>query len=215
MTQPNRSVLVVENEALLRDLIAKVLETQGFLVHSAGSAIEAKKLVDKFDPDALVIDIDLGLGPNGFDLAEAVQTGDHGRAIVFLTNLPDPRFIEGGEKRVTSGAAYLRKSALVDSNLLVEALEATLRERVSIEHRHDLSDSRPFSEFSESQLQVLKLIATGKSNAQIAEVRGTSIRAVEAVVTRVLQQLGIDGSTEGNPRVEAANAYFTASGTRI
>ncbi|MEY2737301.1 MAG: hypothetical protein RL683_419 [Actinomycetota bacterium] len=211
-TAKKRSVLVVENEPLLCDLIAKMLEANDFDVFAAGNAATAKRLVTKHDPDSLVIDIDLGPGPNGFDLATAVNAASPGRGVVFLTNLPDPRFAESRSTEILNNAAYLRKSALVDSNALVEALHAVLREQVSDKYRHDLLADRPLARLSKSQLQVLQLVAQGKSNQQIADIRGTSVRAVEAVITRVLVQLEIDGNAEGNHRIEAAKAYFAAAG---
>jgi DNA-binding NarL/FixJ family response regulator len=210
-----RRVLVVENETLLRDLLARMLESEGFVVETAESAATAKQLLEKFDPDALVIDIDLGLGPNGFDLADSISRSQEGRAIVFLTNLPDPRFSGTEGRSLAPGAAYLRKSSLMDSTVLLNALNAALTDRVGVEFRHDLSEGRPLANLSASQLQVLKLVAQGKSNVQIAEARNTSVRAVEALVSRVFSQLDLSQTDEGNLRVEAAIAYIEASGLKL
>lgn len=204
--------MVVENESLLRDLIARMLETSGFTVTTAANAADAKRAIDSTDPDAVVIDIDLGLGPNGFDLADAVSRETPERGIVFLTNLPDPRFAGSGTHQVHSGAAYLRKSQLVDSHDLIEALAAVLRNRVGAEFRHDLNRGRPLAALSSNQLRVLRLVAEGKTNAHIAAVRGTTVRAVEAMLARIFGLLEIDSADEGNPRVEAAHAYFVAAG---
>ena len=209
-----RSVLVVENEPLLRDLIASMLKVNGFEVNTAENAALAKRAVELHDPDALVLDIDLGLGPNGFHLAKAIGGTKSGRAIVFLTNLPDARFAGDSDQQVMKGAAYLRKSSLSDASVLVGALNAVLSEAVGLEYRHDLSQSRPLVKLSSSQLQVLRFIAQGKSNSQIATLRGTSVRAVEAIVTRIFGQLQISNTGDGNPRVEAANAYFSAMGLK-
>ena len=192
-----------------------MLESEGFVVETAENAAAAKQQTEKFDPDALVIDIDLGLGPNGFDLADSISRSQAGRAIVFLTNLPDPRFSGTDGRNLTPGAAYLRKSSLMDSKVLLDALNAALTDRVGVEFRHDLSEERPLANLSASQLQVLKLVAQGKSNVQIAESRNTSVRAVEALVSRVFSQLNLNQTDEGNLRVEAAIAYIEASGLKL
>lgn len=207
-----RHIVVVENEALLRDLIARMLEASGFTVATAANAADAKRAIDSTDPDAVVIDIDLGLGPNGFDLADAISRESPERGIVFLTNLPDPRFAGAGTHQVHSGAAYLRKSQLVDSDDLLEALAAVLRNRVSAEFRHDLNRGRPMAALSSNQIRVLQLVAEGKTNSQIATLRGTTVRAVEAMLARIFGVLDIDSADEGNPRVEAARAYIVAAG---
>jgi DNA-binding response OmpR family regulator len=66
----SRTIVVVENESLLRDLIARSLEAAGFHVSTAANAADAKRAGKAAGPDACVVDIELGPGPNGFDFAE-------------------------------------------------------------------------------------------------------------------------------------------------
>jgi len=110
-----RTIVVVENESLLRDLIARSLETAGFDVSTAANAADAKRAVKASDPDVCVVDIELGPGPNGFDFAEYLSREADDVGVVFLTNLPDPRFANRDSKSITQNQAYLRKSQLVDS----------------------------------------------------------------------------------------------------
>ena len=95
---------------------------------------------------------------------------------------------------------------------LVDALEAVLRDTLGKGYRHDLEDNRPLSQLSARQITVLKLVASGLSNAQIAEERGTTVRAVEGIVSRVFGALNIDPQAEGNARVEAAKVFFSSTG---
>ena len=201
-----RHVLIVEDEHLLRDLLARTLETLGFEVTTAATAADAKRAVKSADPDVMVVDIELGPGPTGLDLAEVIQRQRPEIGIVFLTNLPDPRFTGKDKKSVLKNQAYIRKSQIKSGAELVEAVEAVLRDKVTAEHRHDLSGARPLSELSHRQLATLELVAQGKTNAQIAQLRGTSVRAVEAMMSRIFQVLSID-SDAGNARVEAASLY--------
>ncbi|MEN9970254.1 MAG: hypothetical protein RLZZ229_462 [Actinomycetota bacterium] len=211
----DRHILVVEDESLLRDLIAKSLESAGFTVSTAANAADAKRAVAAADPDAVVVDIELGPGPTGFDFAETLNATSPDVGIVFLTNLPDARFVGRESKSLPRNIAYLRKSQLVDSSDLVEALEAVLHDSVDPSLRHDLDGNRPLAELSRKQITVLQLLALGYSNAQIAEKRGTTIRAVEGIVSRVFQALEIDVQAEGNARVEAAGRFLQASGKSI
>ena len=200
-----RHVLLVEDKPLLRDLIAKSIEAHGFLVTTAANATDAKRAVKTVDPDAMVVDIELGPGPTGLDLAEVIAKQRPDIGIVFLTNLPDPRF--GGDgKAVTKNQAYIRKGAIESTGELLEALEAVLRDRVTKEYRHDLASNRPLSNLSQRQISTLKLVAEGKTNQQIADLRGTSTRAVESMLSRIFEALGIDPKSS-NPRVEAASKF--------
>ena len=208
--QHPRHLLVVEDEALLRDLIARTLEAEGFVVTTVSNAADAKRAVKTVDPDAMVVDIELGPGPNGLDLAQALTRTRPDIGVVFLTNLPDPRFASSDSK-VSKNQAYLRKSGLESSTNLLDAIESVLRDRVTKEYRHDLASSRPFSNLSARQIDTLKLVSQGKTNRQIAEIRGTTERAVESMLSRVFEALEIDPKAS-NARVEAAARFEKSKG---
>ena len=207
-----RTIVVVENESLLRDLIARSLETAGFDVSTAANAADAKRAVKATDPDICVVDIELGPGPNGFDLADYLAREAPDVGVVFLTNLPDPRFADRDTKTVTQNQAYLRKSQLVDSKELIEAINAVLKEVDVDQYRHDQNQTRPLAGLSRRQISVLKLVAEGHSNNQIAEERGTTVRDVEGMVSRIFTALGVDAQGVGNARVEATRIYLSAAG---
>jgi len=207
-----RTIVVVENESLLRDLIARSLEAAGFDVSTAANAADAKRAVKATDPDICVVDIELGPGPNGFDLADYLAREAPDVGVVFLTNLPDPRFADRDIKTVTQNQAYLRKSQLVDSKELIEAVNAVLKEVDVDRYRHDQNLERPLAALSRRQISVLKLVAEGHSNNQIAEERGTTVRAVEGMVSRIFTALGVDAQGAGNARVEVTRMYLSAAG---
>ena len=94
----------------------------------------------------------------------------------------------------------------------MQALDAVLLDRASVKYRHDLDSTRPLAALSNKQLGVLSLVSQGLSNSQIAELRGTTVRAVEGMVSRVFEALEISTGTEGNARVEAARAFLKATG---
>lgn len=206
-----RHILVVEDEHLLRDLLARTLESLGFEVTTAANAADAKRAVKTADPDAMLVDIELGPGPTGLDLAEVIARQRPDIGIVFLTNMPDPRFSGKDSKAVLKNQAYMRKSAINSGSELIEAIEAVLKDSVTKEYRHDLASNRPLADLSQRQLATLKLVAEGKTNQQIAALRGTSVRAVEAMVSRIFQSLGLDPSS-ANPRVEAVAQYNKLKG---
>jgi DNA-binding NarL/FixJ family response regulator len=201
-----RHVLVVENEPLMRDLLARAVESAGFVVTTAANAADAKRAMKSIDPDAIVVDIELGPGPNGFELVDSISPAAHAVGIVYLTNLPDPRFGKKDASMVKSNQAYLRKGAIQNGQELVDAIEAVLKDSITKEYRHDLASNRPFSALSRRQVETLQLLSEGKTNAQIAELRGTTIRAVEGMLTRIFELMAIDPK-DGNPRVEAASKY--------
>jgi DNA-binding NarL/FixJ family response regulator len=211
MTVFARKVLIVEDEPLLRSLIAANLERDGFQVESVGSAAEARKAVKDFDPDVALLDIELGDGPTGVDLALILRRQLPTIALVFLTHIPEPRVVGIDNKKIPKNAAYLNKERIADPGVVIEAIEAALRDRVRSNFRDDKKD-HPLVDVSRSQLAVLQMVALGMSNAEIAKERDTSIRAVENLVKRALIAAGIDPDAGGNPRVTAAREYIKVAG---
>ena len=207
-----RIVLVVEDDDLLRELIATALEVRGYAVQTAGDIAEAKRILRTVDPDGIVLDIDLGQGPTGFDFAQIISKENPGTGIVFLTQLPDPRFSPTDENGIPTGVAYIRKSALADLNVLYEALDLAMRGQVTKHYRHDLDTERPFAKLTVKQIEVLKLMAQGNSNAQIATARGTSLKATEDAIRRACAAIGIDGSADGNSRTRAVAKFISVVG---
>ena len=208
----SRYVLIVEDDALLRELLATALESWGYSVQTASNVADAKRLFKLSDPDGVILDIDLGPGPNGFDLAQVILTNAPATSIVFLTNMPDSRFAEVDPDGLPTGIAYLRKSALSDLNLLAQALDVTMRGEVTAEFRHDKDKNRPFSNLTKKQIEVLRLMSQGKSNAQIAAIRGTSVKAVEDAIRRACEAIGVDNSVDGNTRTAAVAKYLSVTG---
>ena len=202
-----RQVLVVEDEPFVRGLVVRVIEEAGFAALPAGSTAEALALVDEQDPDAAILDIELGIGPSGLDLAAALIERMPHLAIVFLTQTAAPDLAQRGP-RPPERAAYLIKRSLSDPQELINALEFVLTDG---DPRRAFRDDRavrtPLSQLSPSQLDTLRLIADGFSNEEIARQRGTSVRAVEAMVSRIFAILELSGDSRINPRVGATRIY--------
>lgn len=208
-----RSILVVEDDPLLRSLLASKLAADGFMVATAANASEAKTQAKKVDPDLAVLDIELGDGPNGIELSQMLSAMNQGIAFVFLTNLPEPKLVGLDPKKIPKTAAYLQKSRMLDPKLLSEAIESALREKVGTEFRHDKSAKHQFSSLSRSQLEVMRLLASGLSPNQIAEKRGTTVRAVRNLLARALEAAGLSDNLEGNARSIAIREYLRVAGT--
>ena len=211
MSQFNRKVLVVEDDALLRSLIASNLIADGFIVEVTDSAAGARKIADDFDPDVALLDIELGNGPTGIDLALVLRKNMPEIALVFLTHIPEPRVVGVDNRKIPKNAAYLAKDRITDPKMLSQAIDAALRGRAGRDFRDDKREY-PLAELSRSQLAVLQMVALGMSNAEIAAERDTTVRAVENLVKRAFQAAGIATEAGGNPRVNAAREFIRIAG---
>ncbi|MGH1524729.1 response regulator [Leifsonia sp. L25] len=206
-----RRVLVVEDHALMRSLVADAFAQRGFEITTAPSAVDALRLVDDADPDLLVTDIDLGSRPNGVELATIVRERAPHVAVMFLSNLS--REAAAAQARDTvEGASFVNKGAIGSVAELVDAAEAVLADR-PVEHLTGATGSQgALLRLSPAQRETTRLLAAGLTNAEIARRRGVSVRAVEKSVERVFQALGLGGDDGIAPRVAAATLYTATFG---
>ena len=209
-----RRILVVEDEPLVASLLCEVLDQAGFETASAGNAADARDLAEAFDPDAALIDINLGAGANGLQLGNVLHQVMPHVALVFLTKYFDPRLVDGSHGSVPPGSSFLSKDQIAHTSALIECIEATLRPG-SEPARDDLSAGRTISALSEAQVETLRLAALGLTNSTIASRRGTSERAVERRLREAYHALGVDASPEVNQRVEAVKRYIAEAGTPV
>jgi DNA-binding NarL/FixJ family response regulator len=207
----SRRVLVVEDHALMRSLVADAFRQRGFEVTAAASAPEALAALDIADPDLLVTDIDLGLRPNGVELATIVRERAPHVAVLFLSNL-SREAAAARAKDTIAGASYVNKAAVESVDELVDAAEAVLADRPVARDRPADGQRDALLRLSESQLDTLRLLAAGLVNAEIARRRGISVRAVEKSVERVFHALGLSAGETTAPRVAAATLYITTFG---
>lgn len=206
-----RRVLVVEDHALLRSLVADAFAQRGFEVDSSPSAVEALRVVEAADPDLLVTDIDLGSRPNGVELATILRERAPQIAVVFLSNL-SLEAATAQARDTVAGASFVNKGAIASVDELVDAAEAVLADRPIRKVTDPEGAQGALLRLSPAQRETTRLLAAGFTNAEIARRRGVSVRAVEKSVERVFQALGIAGDDGTAPRVAAATLYTATYG---
>ena len=102
-----RTILLVEDETEVRNIVRRQLESLGHRVFVAEAATEALLLVKAGEPDVLLTDVVLATGMNGIDLAEAAAAAKPGLAIMFMSGYTAAR--EAQERIRASGAPLLSK----------------------------------------------------------------------------------------------------------
>jgi DNA-binding NarL/FixJ family response regulator len=206
------NVLVVEDEPLVRALLTSLLESDGFQIKQASNSAEARTVTKEFTPQVAILDIELGDGPSGIDLAHILRLQFPQIGLVFLTHIPEPRVVGVENRNIPKNAAYLRKDRMADTGVLKAAIEAAAKDRVSKTYRDDKVGQHQLANVSRSQLDVLRMVAMGLSNHEIAAQRGTTVRAVEHLVKRAFSAAGVDVEAPGNARVTAARQFISVAG---
>jgi len=198
------STLLVEDDGFTRSTLAAALERHGIAVsHAVSSAREALALPDL--PDAAVLDLDLGPGPTGIDLAIALRERASTIGLVLLTSYDDPRLLASDLPLAPRGTRYLRKREVGDVIAVVGAIVGATRSPMAVAStdRVDLSDA---------QIDVLRGVAEGLSTAEIAQRRGVSDKAVEKTITQLCSHFGLERMPSHNQRVRLAAEYHALTG---
>lgn len=196
---------------MTRSTMATALGASGLdVVCQASSASAAIAGFEAMGADVALIDLDLGGGPTGLDLAVALRERDPGVGLILLTSYDDPRLLDQGLPALPTGGRYLRKRQVSSVGDIREAIDQVLRNpsasaAESDRRSHDLTDA---------QFSLLRDVARGMTNAQIAQARGVSLSAVEKAIRRLLASLGVS-EAQGNPRALLIGAYLRMSGRDV
>jgi DNA-binding NarL/FixJ family response regulator len=208
MPGAGRRLLVVEDEPLMASLLADALTVHGFRVEVAADVLAARAAVKEFDPDAALIDISLGDGPSGLDLAHVLSKQRPDIALLILTKHADPRAAGVGD--VPEGCGFLRKDKVRDTEYLLAKLESVLSDKAH-EVRDDRDQANPLAVLTPKQLEVLRLMSMGYTNDFIAQYTESSLSSVERWIMNIFRALGIDTRGSLNPRVEAVRIFVSCS----
>ena len=211
MNTSKRRILIVEDEPLMSALLQQSLTSADFEVEAAIDAAQARKKIEAFDPDILLLDISLGDGPSGLHLAHAIDKTRPDIAILILTKHPDAKSATSEGFDIPARVGFLRKHLVNDVNYLLNAIEKVLSDRSS-EVRQDFQSESPINNLSEQAVMILSLIAQGFSNNEIATRTKLSVKSVERWIDIIYKELEITKSGEINQRVEAARRYYMIAG---
>jgi DNA-binding NarL/FixJ family response regulator len=161
--------------------------------------------------DVAILDLDLGPGPTGADLAVKLRRTQPNLGIVLLTVCSDPRLVGVSQGELPLGTHYVLKDSLHDGEVLCDAARSAAAS-MAADVPAGSTYAVPRTDFGDAQMAVLRLIAQGYSNQEIARRRSVTVEAVERAITRLNRQLGLAAETDRSSRVMLANVYWAMAG---
>jgi two-component system response regulator NreC len=162
------------------------------LVAEAADIASAVRMVEAHRPAVLLLDLSLPDG-SGLDALPAISEASPGTKVIALTMKEGAAFARGA---LAAGACgYLLKEA-AETELLaairaVAAGGAYLDPRVGAAMANHAGDAESGPALSEREREVVRLLALGKTNAQVADALHFSERTIESCRARVRQKLGV------------------------
>lgn len=213
--RPALRVLVVEDHPLFRELVSQGISEAPDIevVGVFGSGLEALARGPELDADVALLDIELGEAASGIDVGLKLREHRPDMGIVLLSGHADPGILTALPEEQAAGWSYLLKDSVRDIDTLVDAIRGASEGGLVIDpqltaKRDAKRDSR-VAELTPRQLEILKLVASGLSNAAIAERLVLAPKSVENHINTLYARLGIDSGDRGvAARVQAARIYL-------
>jgi DNA-binding NarL/FixJ family response regulator len=191
------NILIVEDEPLIAEDIAGALDEFGFGVSGiAYDATSAMQMISACRPDAVLLDINLGAGPDGVEVAHFIRA-QHDVPFVFLTSHSDKQTLERAKH--TFPAGYLLKP--FDGNELMTSLEIALFNHFNQRNQSgmldlDLLNANLPTPLSQREMELLELLRTGSTNKEIADRLFISVNTVKTHLQHLFSKLDVSNRTQ-------------------
>ena len=208
----NARLIMVEDDPFTRATLGDALATHGFDIRArVGTAFEAIDAQRVHNPQVALLDLDLGVGASGIDVAIALREKNPNIGIVFLTTYKDPRLLNSNLPSLPEGAIFLNKLQMNSTAKIAFQISLAIVKPLA---KRALPWVRrgPLSSMSAIQIEILKDIADGLSTSEIARKRGVSEQAIDRSINRISKNLSIPKSADSNLRVQIVRAYFKNKG---
>ena len=208
-------MLLVDDHDLFRTGLRSLLEEQGLhVVGEAENGDVALRLVGELAPDVVIMDLKMP-GPSGVETTRRITNlAPLARVVVLTISAEDDDVMDA----VVAGACgYLLKDASIDQliagiraaaggeSLISPQIAAKLLQRLRAQSPDAAAAQSVRTELSHRELEVLRLIANGKDNAEIARELFISPKTVKNHISNILMKLQIEN------RIQAA-VYAVRSG---
>lgn len=214
-------MIVVDDMLLLREGLVGALRAHDVdVVGQAASAERLDELVERTDPDAVVLDIRMPptFTDEGLVAAASLRHRHPAVGVLVLSQYLETVYAHRLLQDAPGRVGYLLKDRVVDIAVVIDALRRVVEGETVVDptivHRL-LGRSRQggsLGSLTARELEVLAAIAEGLSNQAVGRRLRIGDRTVEAHTSAIFAKLGIADSTDAHRRVLAVLAYLRATG---
>jgi DNA-binding NarL/FixJ family response regulator len=212
-------VVLADDSVLLREGVARLLEEAGFEVAAqSGTKEDVLRHVGMHKPDVAIVDIRMPptQTDEGLRAAQEIRERYPGVGVLVLSQYVEPAYALELLSESAEGVGYLLKDRVSDLEEFAGAVRrvgeggsaldpAVVNQLVGRRRRAD-----PLEELTKREMEVLELMAEGRSNDAISKRLFITPRAVEKHVTSIFQKLRLTATSEDHRRVLAVLAYLRA-----
>ncbi|CAG7648988.1 response regulator [Paenibacillus allorhizosphaerae] len=203
MEETTINVLLVDDHEMVRIGLAAVLSTEEDIevVGEASSGQEGIRLALEYRPDVVLMDLVME-GMDGIETTRRLLQEHPDCKVIVLTSFIDDEKIY---PVIEAGAfSYLLKTSRAGE--IAQAIRAAMKGQSVLESqvasklmnrfRQPKQAAQPHEELTEREMEVLRLIAAGKSNQDVADELFIGVKTVKFHVTNILAKLGVEDRTQ-------------------
>lgn len=190
------NVLLVEDQAMPRELFEIYINSSEdfYLLLSVSNASAAFSVCENNKVDLILMDVMTELGHSGLDAAEEIKKEFAAIKIIIVTSMPEYSWLSRARKIGVDSFWYKDGQ----KNSILEVMKRTM------EGEHIYPDETPLihignatnHEFTERELDILKELTTGDTNAAIAERLNVSVATVKSHIQHLMEKTGFKTRTE-------------------
>jgi DNA-binding NarL/FixJ family response regulator len=214
-------VVVAEDSVIIREGLVRLLIEAGFdVVGQAGDGTELLQQVDTHRPDVAIVDIRMPPThtDEGLRAARELRRRYPGLGVLVLSQHVRPSYAFELLSEGTDGIGYLLKDRVSDLDELAEGIRrvggggSVLDPSVvaQLVNRRKMGND-PVDELTERELEVLGLMAEGRSNKAVADRLFITEHTVEKHVQNIFAKLRIPATTDDHRRVLAVLTFLNSS----
>lgn len=210
-------VLIVNDDAFELSSLSAALRLHSVNVIGEAQTIPvAQNLFKSLQPDVVIIDIQF-CGEEGVALARSLRKDKADLGIILMTSCPDLRLLGLKEKDIPLGSKIILKKSIADLLVIKDSIKLSINSLTTKEKMawidshgslHENAFTSVLSDFTDIQIETLRLLATGLSNAEIGRTRFVSEKSVEQIVARIAQHFNFLPDRTKNLRVLITGEYF-------
>jgi NarL family two-component system response regulator LiaR len=197
------NILIVDDHAIVRKGLRTLISGKPDLrvIGEAADGVEAIRQAQALKPDVIIMDLQMPR-KNGIQAITEIMQANPAVRILVLTSFADDEMVFPAIKAGASG--YLLKdtlpnellTAIRDIHLGRPSLHPTIAEKLMQELAHPSGPNAKKEILTARELEVLRLIAQGQSNTEIAETLFVSDRTVSTHITNILGKLHLANRTQ-------------------
>ncbi|PFL17696.1 DNA-binding response regulator [Bacillus cereus] len=198
------NVLIVDDHFVVREGLKLIIETSDSfqIIGEAANGEEALSFIEKKEPDVILMDLNMPK-MSGLETIEALNEKQNHTPIIILTTYNEDELMLKGIELGAKG--YLLKDT--DRENLFRTLEAAIRGEILLQpnimekivkykRKEVHADKGEENNLTDKELFVLKAIARGYKNKEIAFDIGIAERTVKAHLTNIYNKLGVNSRSE-------------------